>query len=100
MTAVLKTTTRFNSARLRQLVDQLGNINAEIAELQHEADGIKARLIASGQERIEGSIFQAAIFNGVRTSVDSKRVREMLGDLTPMTSTAYVGVRLSDRSAK
>lgn len=97
MAATLNSSTR---ARLSSLVDQLGNLNAEIAILEREAQTIKAELTAAGEPVIEGEMFRAAIVMSERTSLDAKLAIAMLesvGAKAPMKSAFVTAVRVSDK---
>lgn len=64
--------------RLTAQVDKLGELNAQIAELQDLADTIKNELKASGFDVIEGTLFKCAISTVVRSTLNSGRVKAML----------------------
>lgn len=81
-------------ARLRDLADMLGNLNAEIALLERQATAIKAEIAASGERSIRGSMFEASIVITERQSIDAPAVRAMLGDDTPMKSAFVQSVKV------
>lgn len=92
----MNTSTR---SRLSGLVDTLGNLNAEIALLEKQAQAIKAELTAAGEPVIEGAMFRAAIVITERLSIDASKVKAILGEDTPMKSAFVTAVRVSDRQA-
>ncbi len=95
MAATLNSST---AARLRDLVDMLGNINAEIKMLEEQAAAIKAELAASGEQEIVGSMFRAQIVVSERRALDQKQAKvliEAAGFEVPMTSTFVQSVRTS-----
>ena len=59
-------------------VDQLGNLKAQIAELQTKAKAIEASLKASGVARTSGLFFDANVFEQTRTSVDWESIAKKL----------------------
>lgn len=61
-------------------VDELADLLARIAPLQQRADELKSALKALGVERIDGSLHTAVISLSERETVDSKRLREDLGE--------------------
>jgi hypothetical protein len=63
---------------MESLVDELGVLKGEIAALELREKEIKAVLIESGQDLIKGIIFQAAISDSERVTLDSAKVRSFL----------------------
>jgi hypothetical protein len=70
--------TNLSERALADNVDRLGNINAQIAELEAKAKAIKAKLVASGQPEIIGKNYRAVISERERTTLDSALVRSIL----------------------
>lgn len=66
------------SRRLASQVDALGSLNAQIAELQGQAELIKAELKSTGLDMIEGTLFKCAISTVKRASLNSGRVKALL----------------------
>lgn len=60
------------------LVDELGELQAEISKLSARADKIKAALKASDLETINGDLFRATISEVTRDTLDQKAVRAKL----------------------
>lgn len=92
--------------QLADLVDQLGNLKADIANLTTKEKAIKDKLIAAGAAEIDGNIFRATISRGERCTLDMDAVRAKLSPQfiaahtkeTP-TVTVRVTARVHDRKA-
>jgi len=80
-------------------IDTLGNLLAEISDLSEKADDIKARLKASGLDHKDGSLFSAVVVHQDRTSLDTAKVRTLLGDRISLVerTSANVSVRVTAR---
>jgi hypothetical protein len=74
MSAVIKLSDR----ALRDNVDKLGELNAQIKALAKQADAIKDKLVASGYSEIEGKLFRAVISVRSSSRLDSKMVKAFL----------------------
>lgn len=61
-------------------VDELAGIKAQIAALQEREKVLVASLKATGMERIDGTFHTAVISLSERETVDTKRLREDLGE--------------------
>lgn len=46
---------------IKNIVDELGQVAAEIAELTARQDALKAELIAAGVDAVEGDLFRATV---------------------------------------
>ena len=62
------------------LVDRIGAIKAEAAEVKEREDTLKAELIARGLPEAEGVLFRATVSQGARWTLDVERVREEMGE--------------------
>lgn len=71
-------------------VDELGSINAQIAELETRAKELKAQIIASGQEEVSGEFYGAKIVAQFRENLDMAAVREKL---SPQFISAHTTVK-------
>ncbi len=83
------------------LVDQLGAIKAELADVKAREDELKAQLIARGLPEAEGALFRATVSQGVRWTLDVERVRAEMGAAwcDQRSKVASVtGVRISART--
>ena len=61
---------------LMKLVDELGDINAQIAALQEQAEAIKERLKAEGAGQYRGKDFVVIVKSCERTTVSWAKVAE------------------------
>lgn len=59
--------------------DQLGHIQAKIADLRSIERELKDAILASGEEVVEGDLFRASVSFSERTTVAWKKVAEFLG---------------------
>ena len=80
-------------------IDTLGNLLAEIADLNKKADAIKNKLKASGIDHKDGNLFSAAVVHQDRTSLDAGKVRTLLGDRISLVQrvSPSVSVRVTSR---
>ena len=62
------------------IVDQLGAIKAQIASLEEAESALKARLVASGQTEIDGTLFRATVRQSERWTLDRKLVEKDMGE--------------------
>lgn len=60
------------------IVDQLGMLKAQQADLKVKADALIEQLKATGRTEIEGSVFRATISTATRETLDSRKVRAVL----------------------
>jgi hypothetical protein len=90
-----------NYETLAGMADELGAVKAEIAELAEKESRLKKALIESGMDKIQGSLFQAAISRAERISISSDLVRKLLSaDALKQVeqSSEVVTVRVSAKS--
>lgn len=82
-------------------IDRLGELLARISDLTKEADGIKKALKESGLDCKEGNLFNAVVVHQTRTTLDSEKVRILLGDKVSLVEriTDTVSVRVTARQA-
>jgi len=69
---------RLMTTELKTIVDQLGALKAQIAELTKTEKALADQLKASGYAEIDGDLFRAAIVWTERVTLNSDRVREVL----------------------
>lgn len=88
------------------LVDRLGFVKAQIADLKQEEQRLSEELIATGETAIDGTAYRAAIsLVEPRKSTDWKAVAEKLNPSRQLLaantkwSAGYVSVRVSARKA-
>lgn len=65
-------------------VDQLGNLQAEIAALQTQEKSLKDELKAEGVGVIEGDLYDATVYDSERKTVAWKKIAEKLGATVQM----------------
>lgn len=61
------------------LADQIGQLDAQIKALTEQLEALKEQAKASGLNEIEGRIFKVSIGKSIRSSLDTKAVKEELG---------------------
>jgi len=64
---------------MKNVVDELGMIQAQIAELRKTEAELKAALIGSGEHKIEGALFNATVVEATRKITDWKKIAIKLG---------------------
>lgn len=75
----------FSAATLSRTVDQLGALNAEMAELKAKATKLKAKLVQSGESSINGKYYRAVIVKRESVRLDTDKAKALL---TPAQVTA------------
>ncbi len=65
-------------------VDQLGNLQAEIAALQTQEKSLKDELKAEGVGVIEGDLYDATVYDSERKTTAWKKIAEKLGATVQM----------------
>jgi len=80
-------------------IDILGGLLADIAELSRQADEIKGRLKLSGLDSLEGDLFNATVVHQERVTLDSAKVRTLLGKKASLVEkvSPTVSVRVTAR---
>ncbi|HLJ18974.1 MAG TPA: hypothetical protein VKU84_02185 [Stellaceae bacterium] len=61
------------------LVDELGALKADLANLKSREDAIRAELIGRGVTEAEGALFRATITEATRWTLDTDRVKAEMG---------------------
>jgi hypothetical protein len=87
-------TTTFDNLTDAMLADAIGDLDATIKNLQARMKEAKAEFIGRGLEKVAGERFTAALTNAVRWSLDTKAVKDEMGEdwytarsrITPTTS--------------
>ena len=89
---------------LGEVVDRLGQLRAEIADLEIVADQLKQNLSESGETKVIGKLYKAAvIYSPGRISTDWKTIAEHFSPsrqlITAHTNQGapFVSVRISSR---
>jgi hypothetical protein len=65
---------------LGEIVDQLGRVKAEAAEIKAREDLLKAELAARDMREAEGDLFRATVTVASRWTLDAERVKAELGE--------------------
>ncbi len=65
-------------SNLEPLADALGQVRAQISELETREKNIKAQIVEAGVDALEGAFFRVLVLKSVRHTLDSKAAREML----------------------
>ena len=89
------------------IVDQLGHIKAEIAELEEREKKLREEIIALGKDEVEGDLFRATVSTASREGKD-KVFKDKIDELVEKylsrqfiaahtTATEVVSVRVSAR---
>jgi hypothetical protein len=90
-----------NTSNLTPLVDELGHIKAQMANLVMREKALKTQLIDAGVGAYEGDDYRASVSHSVRETLDMDAVREKL---TPQFIAAHTratdvfSVRVSARN--
>ena len=77
------------ASNLASTVDQLGNIKAQLAELQRKERELKDILIEQGPGEYDGDMFRATVSTSERGTLDMEAVR---AKLSPQFITANTNV--------
>jgi hypothetical protein len=91
----------FHNLSVGELVDALGHVKAEGAEVKAREDALRAELLARGVTEAEGMLFRASISQCTRWTLDAGRIRQELGELWCISHSkvsTVTSVRLSARS--
>ena len=78
MSALPNTVSQISVRRLVNMVDKLGDINAQISKLQDDAEHIKKALKASGYSEVVGARYRAVISTSTRNLLDREMVATFL----------------------
>src|SRR5580692_5330384 len=71
---------QFHNLPVGELVDQLGTVKAEIANLETREKNLRAELLKRCVIKAEGDQYAAAVTQAVRWTLDTKAVRSEMGD--------------------
>ena len=70
---------QFHNIPAGDLVDHLGALKAEIADLETREKALRDELIRRGVPAIEGAVYDATITEAVRWTLDTKAVKAEMG---------------------
>lgn len=85
------------------LVDQLGYIKAQIADLKKQEDALKTAILAGGPAEYDGKLFRATVSEVSRQFIDADLARKVLTEkqLAKITKTSSTfTVRVSARKTE
>jgi hypothetical protein len=68
-----------HNLQVRAVVDQLGALKAEIAEIEVREKALRNELLRRGVTEAEGALFSAAVTQAVRWTLDTKSVKAEMG---------------------
>jgi hypothetical protein len=71
----------FHNLSIGELVDQLGHVKAEAAEIKAREDALRAELITRGDAKAEGMLFRASVSQATRWTLDAERIKAEMGEL-------------------
>ena len=71
---------QFDNLPVGEIVDQLGTVKAEIADLETREKLLRAELLKRCVIEAEGAQYAAAVTQAVRWTLDTKAVRSEMGD--------------------
>ena len=72
-------TIQFDNLSVGQIVDELGQVKAEAAEIEMREKALKAALIARGITEAEGALFRATVTEALRETIDADKVKTEMG---------------------
>lgn len=70
----------FHNLPVGELVDQLGSVKAEIADLETREKSLRAELLKRCITEAEGAVYAATVTQAMRWTLDAKAVRCEMGD--------------------
>jgi hypothetical protein len=70
----------FHNLSVGELVDQLGHVKAEAAEIKSREESLRAELIARKVSEAEGYLFRVTIGESLRQTLDANRVKQEMGE--------------------
>src|SRR5258708_24258730 len=70
----------FHNIAAGDLVDQLGTVKAQIADLETREKALRDELIHRGGSTVDGAAFSASITAAVRWTLDAKTVKSEMGE--------------------
>src|SRR5215212_1556402 len=70
----------FENLPTGELVDQLGGVKAEIADLETRQQSLRAELLKRCITEAEGAVYAATVTQAMRWTLDAKAVHSEMGD--------------------
>ncbi len=78
--SIIAPITSFNNRSVGDLVDELGSLKAEIAELEAREKTLRDELVARGAGEVDGDLYRATVSEAVRWTLDSAKVKAEMGE--------------------
>ena len=69
----------FDNLSIGEIVDLLGHVKAEAAEIKAREDALKAALTARGVTEAEGMLFRATVSEALRETLDAEKIKYEMG---------------------
>ena len=85
-----KATSKVETQPVAALVDQLGGLRSQIADLEKTADDIESKLKAAGKGTYSGVLYDATVFAYKREIVGWKAIAYKVG-FSPQLKSAHTG---------
>ena len=79
-----------------RLIDQLGSIQSQIAELRQKEQRIKELLVNSGVDELEGTLFRAVV---IRSEVKTIDYKGLIVKLKPSHQMMTAYTRINERTS-
>jgi len=70
----------FHNLTTGSIVDRLGALKAQLADLKGDEEALRGELIARKVEAAEGDLFRATVTEALRETLDTERVKAELGE--------------------
>src|SRR4051794_37089981 len=80
MAKAIRILSHFDNLPVGELVDRLGSVKAEIADLETRQQSLRAELLKRCLTEAEGSVYAATVTQAMRWTLDAKVVRAEMGD--------------------
>jgi hypothetical protein len=80
MPKAISVVSQFDNLPIGEIVDQLGTVKAEIADLEAREKTLRAELLKRCVFEAEGAVYAATVTQAMRWTLDAKAVRAELGD--------------------
>lgn len=90
--------TRFDNLSDAELVDELGSLKVELAQMGAREEALKAELIARGAGEFEGVLFRATVSpETTRWTIDGAAIKAEMGDAWVLRRSKQSRVRAAVR---
>jgi len=96
----------FHNLTVGAIVDRLGTLKAQLADLKADEEALRGELIARKVAAAEGDLFRATVTEALRETLDTERVKAELGERwysshckIGVTTTVRVSARTGIRKA-